>query len=70
MPRSQRLLSDASSNVLLYLSGHGGDEFIKFNGVEEMLAQDLADAVDTMAEKKRCVVGLCMYANLMNRYGM
>jgi hypothetical protein len=27
--RSKRLLSDANSNVLLYITGHGGDEFMK-----------------------------------------
>ena len=30
MPRSKRLLSDARSNVLVYMTGHGGDEFLKF----------------------------------------
>ena len=27
------LLSDTGSNVLLYLSGHGGDGFLKFRDV-------------------------------------
>jgi phosphatidylinositol glycan class K len=27
--RSKRLLSDANSNVLLYITGHGGAEFMK-----------------------------------------
>lgn len=27
--RSRRLLSDETSNVLVYLTGHGGDEFMK-----------------------------------------
>ena len=27
--RSKRLLSDENSNVLLYITGHGGDEFMK-----------------------------------------
>jgi len=30
VPRSKRLLSDARSNVLVYMTGHGGDEFLKF----------------------------------------
>lgn len=54
VPRSKRLISDADSNLLIYMSGHGGDEFIKFNDVEELLAQDLADAMAQMAEKGRC----------------
>jgi GPI-anchor transamidase subunit K len=27
--RSRRLLSDKNSNVLVYITGHGGDEFMK-----------------------------------------
>jgi hypothetical protein len=30
VPRSKRLLSDAAANVLVYMTGHGGDEFLKF----------------------------------------
>ncbi|EFJ48837.1 hypothetical protein VOLCADRAFT_60020 [Volvox carteri f. nagariensis] len=72
VPRSKRLLSDASSNVLVYLSGHGGDEFIKFNDVEELLAQDLADALAQMAEKGRyrellMIVETCEAATLVQR---
>jgi len=29
-PRSKRLLSDNRSNVLIYMTGHGGDGFLKF----------------------------------------
>ncbi len=46
-------MSDANSNVLVYLSGHGGNEFLKFQDVQELLAQDLADAVSEMHEKGR-----------------
>jgi phosphatidylinositol glycan class K len=35
------------------MTGHGGDEFLKFQDVAELLAQDLADALDQMAEKDR-----------------
>ncbi|GIL77306.1 hypothetical protein Vretifemale_6785 [Volvox reticuliferus] len=72
VPRSKRLISDASSNVLVYLSGHGGNEFIKFNDVEELLAQDLADALAQMAEKGRyrellMIVETCEAATLLQR---
>ena len=30
VPRSKRLLTDSHSNILVYLTGHGGDEFLKF----------------------------------------
>ena len=29
-PRSKRLLSDNRSNILIYMTGHGGDGFLKF----------------------------------------
>ncbi|PNW84667.1 hypothetical protein CHLRE_03g153800v5 [Chlamydomonas reinhardtii] len=72
VPLSRRMLSDNSSNVLVYLSGHGGDEFMKFNDVEELLAQDLADALAQMSEKGRfremlLIVETCQAATLVQR---
>ncbi|KAL4859960.1 putative GPI-anchor transamidase [Chlorella vulgaris] len=48
-PASKRLRSGPGSRVLLYLTGHGGDEFLKFHDEEELLAADLASAVHQMA---------------------
>lgn len=53
MPRSKRLLSDEGSHILLYMTGHGGDEFLKFQDSEELQSHDLADAVKQMKEKHR-----------------
>jgi len=47
-PPSKRLLTDATSNILLYVTGHGGDEFLKFQDSEEIGAWDFADAVEQM----------------------
>ncbi|CAO3611131.1 unnamed protein product [Cunninghamella blakesleeana] len=52
-PRSKRLLSDDRSNIFVYMTGHGGDEFLKFQDAEEVSAYDLADAFKQMYEKKR-----------------
>jgi len=52
-PRSKRLLSDANSNIFIYMTGHGGEEFLKFQDVEEVSSHDLADAFEQMSEKKR-----------------
>lgn len=52
-PRGKRLQSDAGSNVLVYMTGHGGDEFLKFQDAEEISAFDLADAFGQMWEGKR-----------------
>uniref|UniRef100_A0A915DFW1 GPI-anchor transamidase n=1 Tax=Ditylenchus dipsaci TaxID=166011 RepID=A0A915DFW1_9BILA len=52
-PRNKKLLSDRQSNVLLYLSGHGGDGFLKFQDAEELTSVDLADAIETMFQHNR-----------------
>lgn len=53
VPRSKRLGSDSGSNILVYMTGHGGDQFLKFQDSEEIGAWDLADAFGQMWEKKR-----------------
>jgi len=53
MPRSKRLLTDDRSNILVYMTGHGGNEFLKFQDAEEISAYDLGDAFQQMWEKKR-----------------
>lgn len=53
VPRSKRLLSDEGSHILLYMTGHGGDEFLKFQDSEELQSHDLADVVKQMKEKLR-----------------
>lgn len=55
VPRGKRLGSDAGSNVLVYMTGHGGNEFLKFQDSEEIGGWDLADAFEQMWEKKRSV---------------
>ncbi|RYP55653.1 hypothetical protein DL769_010079 [Monosporascus sp. CRB-8-3] len=53
MPRSKRLLTDDRSNIFIYMTGHGGNEFLKFQDAEEIGAFDLADAFEQMWEKRR-----------------
>ncbi|KAI0391397.1 peptidase C13 family-domain-containing protein [Xylariaceae sp. FL0594] len=53
MPRSKRLLTDDRSNILVYMTGHGGNEFLKFQDAEEIGAHDLANAFEQMWEKRR-----------------
>ncbi|AOA65212.1 Glycosyl phosphatidyl inositol transamidase complex subunit [Komagataella phaffii CBS 7435] len=52
-PRSKRLLTDENSNIFIYLTGHGGEDFLKFQDAEEISSYDIADAFQQMAEKKR-----------------
>ncbi|XP_060069813.1 GPI-anchor transamidase-like [Ylistrum balloti] len=52
-PRSKRLLTDERSNVLVYMTGHGGDGFLKFQDAEEISNVELADAFEQMWQKRR-----------------
>ncbi|CAB3983277.1 GPI-anchor transamidase-like [Paramuricea clavata] len=53
VPRSKRLLSDDRSNILVYMTGHGGDGFLKFQDSEEISSIELADAFEQMWQKQR-----------------
>ena len=50
---NRRLLTDENSNILVYITGHGGDTFLKFHDKEEIQSQDLADAFQIMYTQKR-----------------
>jgi phosphatidylinositol glycan class K len=50
-PRS--LDSDETSNLLIYLTGHGGDQFFKFQDEEELTAQDIANLAKELFERKK-----------------
>ncbi|CAD5215119.1 unnamed protein product [Bursaphelenchus xylophilus] len=52
-PRNKRLLSDQQSNVMVYLTGHGGVGFLKFQDAEEFTEVDVANVVETMYQQKR-----------------
>lgn len=67
VPRGKRLGSDAGSNVLVYMTGHGGNEFLKFQDSEEIGSWDLADAFEQMWEKKRYVYGVYLKPLLNSR---
>ena len=71
-PPSRRLQSDADSHVLLYLTGHGGDEFFKFQDAGEISSFDLADAFESMRHKGRyrellAIADTCQAATLQVR---
>ncbi|CAN7096846.1 unnamed protein product [Brassica rapa subsp. narinosa] len=60
------------SHILLYMTSHGGDEFLKFQDAEELQSHDLADAVKQMKEKPRfkelmIMVDTCQAATLFNQ---
>lgn len=52
-PTQKRLSSGARDNVLLFMTGHGGDGFLKFHDAEELTGVDLALGVRAMAAERR-----------------
>lgn len=71
-PSSKMLQSGNDSNILIFLSGHGGDEFLKFRDAEEILAEDLAFAFKEMHLKKRyneilMIIDTCQASTLANK---
>lgn len=52
-PRSKKLLTDEGSNILIYLTGHGGNGFLKFQDKNELTSTEVADAFEQMYQKGR-----------------
>lgn len=67
--RNDLLPSGPGSNVVLYLTGHGGDGFLKFHDADELSAIELANAISEMRHKRRfrkllIIVDTCQAASL------
>lgn len=72
-PRSKQLLTDEGSNILIYLTGHGGDGFLKFQDSEEITSQEMADALEQMWQKQRYheiffMIDTCQAASMYERF--
>ncbi|XP_016048488.1 GPI-anchor transamidase isoform X2 [Erinaceus europaeus] len=72
-PRSKRLLSDDRSNILIYMTGHGGNGFLKFQDSEEITNIELADAFEQMWQKRRYnellfIIDTCQGASMYERF--
>lgn len=73
VPRSKRLLSDDRSNILVYLTGHGGENFLKFQDSEEISNDELGDAFEQMWQKKRYhemmfIIETCQAVSMYRRF--
>lgn len=71
--RSKQLLTDPGSNVLIYLTGHGGEGFLKFQDSEEITNQELADAIEQMWQKQRYhelffMIDTCQAASMYEKF--
>ncbi|KAL7294629.1 hypothetical protein TKK_0011933 [Trichogramma kaykai] len=72
-PRSKRLLTDEGSNILIYLTGHGGNGFLKFQDSEEITSQELSDALEQMWQKRRYheilfIVDTCQASSMYEKF--
>ncbi|KAF4708405.1 hypothetical protein FOZ63_000469, partial [Perkinsus olseni] len=72
-PKSKRLDTDADSYVLVYITGHSGTDFVKFQDWEEMTSHDIADAFQQMYSQKRYkkllwLADTCHAATLHDRF--
>ncbi|XP_018320138.1 putative GPI-anchor transamidase [Agrilus planipennis] len=72
-PQSKKLMTDEGSNILVYLTGHGGDGFLKFQDSEEITNQELADAFEQMWQKRRYneilfMIDTCQAASMYERF--
>ncbi|KAM8930151.1 GPI-anchor transamidase [Pelodytes ibericus] len=72
-PRLKRLLSDDRSNILIYMTGHGGNGFLKFQDSEEITNVELADAFEQMWQKRRYnellfIIDTCQGASMYERF--
>ncbi|XP_064099356.1 putative GPI-anchor transamidase [Macrobrachium nipponense] len=72
-PRSKRLLTDDGSNILIYMTGHGGDGFLKFQDSEEITNVELADAFEQMWQKQRYneilfIIDTCQAASMYEHF--
>lgn len=73
IPRSKRLLTDEHSNILIYMTGHGGNGFLKFQDSEEITNVELADAFEQMWQKRRYneiffMVDTCQAESMYQRF--
>jgi phosphatidylinositol glycan class K len=52
-PNSKRIRSDDGSNILFYMTGHGGEEFLKIQDTTEISTRDIQEALLEMNSKGR-----------------
>lgn len=70
-PKNKRLHSNRNSALVVFLSGHGGDEFLKFSDWEVLLQQQLTETVEMMSTLKRfkrmlLIAETCQAATLLS----
>lgn len=72
-PRSKKLETNDGSNVLIYMTGHGGEDFLKFQDAEEISSIELADAFEQMWQKRRYnellfIIDTCQAVSMFSQF--
>ena len=52
-PRSKRLRTSKHSNILVYMTGHGGEEFLKFQDNTVLSSDEMGDCFEQMHQQHR-----------------
>ena len=70
-PIRRKMQLDENSNVLIYMTGHGGNEFFKFHDSQEISSQDMGYIFRDMHAKKRykeimLVIDTCQASTFAN----
>lgn len=71
VPWNKRINTDENSNILIFMSGHGGNNFLKFQDSEEISSEDLSNAFEEMHQMKRYksilfIADTCQAGSLLN----
>lgn len=53
VPNGRRMHSSSSSNVLVFLTGHGGENFFKFQDFEEITSKEIGEIFSEMHQRGR-----------------
>lgn len=53
VPFGKQMHSNSNSNVLVFLTGHGGENFFKFQDFEEITSKEIGQIFTTMHQNKR-----------------
>ena len=65
-PSSKTLNAGPNGRLLLYLTGHGGDGFLKFSDKEELSSEDLASALAEARASGRFVIVMIIVVKCCN----
>jgi glycosylphosphatidylinositol transamidase (GPIT) subunit GPI8 len=71
--KDEKVKFSNNSRILLYMTGHGGQEFLKFHDYEELTAQHFSSIIRQMADNKLfskmlIVLDTCQAATLLEKY--